>query len=208
MSRYFPHTAYAEDQPLAGTILTVHVLTRGYTTGTVVGLGIAAASGVASRIRGTKPVPAAAVAAAPFPTSATTASIATAALRSSGLHTFLRKSGTASAIGLGFTGVTMLARMYGREDIEWRDRAWRLMESRSQLEVDDWTYSGAAAGVASLGIARAAGVKGSALGVRAVGGAAGLGSLAGTVGYMVWRYGVHGGKYPEYVGPEAALSRV
>ncbi|KAK1655258.1 heterokaryon incompatibility protein-domain-containing protein [Colletotrichum phormii] len=153
MSRYFPHTAYAEDQPLAGTILTVHVLTRGYTTGTVVGLGIAAASGVASRIRGTTPVPAAA---APFPTSATTTSTATAALRSSGLHTFLRKSGTASAISIGFTGVTMLARMYGREDIEWRDRAWRLMESRSQLEVDDWTYSGAAAGVAALGIARAA----------------------------------------------------
>ncbi|EXF83119.1 hypothetical protein CFIO01_07015 [Colletotrichum fioriniae PJ7] len=195
MSRYFPHTAYAEDQLLAGTILTVHVLTRGYTTGTVVGLGVAAASGVARRIRGTKPVPAA----AQFPTSATTA--ATAAFRTSGLHTLLRKSGTASAIGLGLTGVAMLARMYGREDIEWRDRAWRLMESRSQLEVDDWTYSGAAAGVAALGVARAAGVKGSALGVRVVAGAAGLGSLAGTVGYMVWRYGVHGGKYPEYVGP-------
>ncbi|KAJ0334420.1 hypothetical protein COL5a_000477 [Colletotrichum fioriniae] len=206
MSRYFPHTAYAEDQPLAGTILTVHVLTRGYTTGTVVGLGVAAASGVARRIRGTKPVPATAVAASPFPTSATTPS--TAAFRSSGLHAFLRKSGTASAIGLGLTGVAMLARMYGREDIEWRDRAWRLMESRSQLEVDDWTYGGAAAGVAALGVARAAGVKGSALGVRVVAGAAGLGSLAGTVGYMVWRYGVHGGKYPEYVGPEVALSRV
>ncbi|KAK1718440.1 heterokaryon incompatibility protein-domain-containing protein [Colletotrichum lupini] len=151
MSRYFPHTAYAEDQPLAGTILTVHVLTRGYTTGTVVGLGVAAASGAARRLRGTKPVPATAVAGTPFSTSATTA------LRSAGgLRTLLRKSGTASAVGLGLTGVATVARMYGREDIEWRDRAWRLMESRSQLEVDDWTYGGAAAGVAALGIARAA----------------------------------------------------
>ncbi|KAK1491947.1 hypothetical protein CCUS01_14173 [Colletotrichum cuscutae] len=203
MSRYFPHTAYAEDQPLAGTILTVHVLTRGYTTGTVVGLGVAAASGAARRLRGTKPVPATAVAGTPFSTSATTA------LRSAGgLRTLLRRSGTASAVGLGLTGVATVARMYGREDIEWRDRAWRLMESRSQLEVDDWTYGGAAAGVAALGIARAAGMKGSALGVRVVAGAAGLGSLAGTVGYMVWRYGLHGGKYPEYVDPEVALSRV
>ncbi|KAK1539305.1 uncharacterized protein CCOS01_00619 [Colletotrichum costaricense] len=203
MSRYFPHTAYAEDQPLAGTILTVHVLMRGYTTGTVVGLGVAAASGAARRLRGTKPVPATAVAGTPFSTSATTA------LRSAGgLRTLLRKSGTASAVGLGLTGVATVARMYGREDIEWRDRAWRLMESRSQLEVDDWTYGGAAAGVAALGIARAAGMKGSALGVRVVAGAAGLGSLAGTVGYMIWRYGVHGGKYPDYVDPEVALSRV
>lgn len=37
MSRYFPHTAYAEDQPLSRTILGVHVLTRAHTTGAAVG---------------------------------------------------------------------------------------------------------------------------------------------------------------------------
>jgi hypothetical protein len=37
MSRYFPHSAYAEDQPMAHTILGVHVLTRNFTTGAIVG---------------------------------------------------------------------------------------------------------------------------------------------------------------------------
>ncbi|OHF02828.1 hypothetical protein CORC01_01929 [Colletotrichum orchidophilum] len=166
MSRYFPHAAYAEDQPLAGTILTVHVLTRGYTTGAVMGLGAAAVGGVYSRVRGAKPLPAA----APFPTSTTTT------LRTAGVHNLLRSSGTASAVGLGFAGVALLARMHGREDIELRDRAWRLMESRSQLETDDWTYGGAAAGLAALGIARAA--AGQAVGLRVIAGAAGLGSVA------------------------------
>ena len=32
MSRFFPHTPYAEDQPLGHSILTVHVLTRGFPT--------------------------------------------------------------------------------------------------------------------------------------------------------------------------------
>lgn len=42
MSRYFPHAEYAEDQPLGKTILTAHVLYRGFQSGAVIGLGIGA----------------------------------------------------------------------------------------------------------------------------------------------------------------------
>jgi hypothetical protein len=42
MSRFFPHTAYAEDQPLAHTILWTHVLTRGVTLGSLIGTGVGA----------------------------------------------------------------------------------------------------------------------------------------------------------------------
>lgn len=42
MSRFFPHTEYAEDQPLGKTILTIHVLNRGFQSGAVIGLGIGA----------------------------------------------------------------------------------------------------------------------------------------------------------------------
>lgn len=121
--------------------------------------------------------------------------------------------GTASAVGLGLMGLALAGRMRGREHIEWRDRAWRLLENPGQLETDDWTYGGAAAGLVALGLWRRAGAKetggGRGGGWRAVAGAAGLGSLAGTVGYMVWRYGVHAGKFPEYVpAVKAELGRV
>ncbi|POR36774.1 Uncharacterized protein TPAR_03007, partial [Tolypocladium paradoxum] len=43
MSRLFPHTVYAEDQPLAHTILATHALTRAVTTGTLIGLGVTGA---------------------------------------------------------------------------------------------------------------------------------------------------------------------
>ncbi|KAK2759606.1 hypothetical protein CKAH01_05393 [Colletotrichum kahawae] len=193
MSRYFPHTAYAEDQPLSHTILGVHVLIRGYTTGAIVGLGAVSAGSLYSRIRGAaKPS---------VPTTASQSAAAASPAMKRALPRLLRKTGTASAVGLGLMGLALAGRMQGREDIEWRDRAWRLLENPGQLETDDWTYVGAAAGVAALGAWRLAGAKGVG-GLRAAAGAAGLGSVAGTVGYMVWRYGMHAGKFPEYVPAE------
>ncbi|WYZ38595.1 hypothetical protein EsH8_III_000509 [Colletotrichum jinshuiense] len=201
MSRYFPHAAYAEDQPLARTILTVHVLSRGFTTGAVVGLGSSAVGVLYHRLRGAKPVPASVLFST---TSATSAS----ALRAAGLQRLLRSSGTASAVGLGMMGIALAGRMHGRERIEWRDRAWRLMESPGQLETDDWTYSGAAAGLVTFWVAEAR-MKGAVGGWRAAAGAAGMGSVAGTVGYLMWRYGVHAGKHHgDFAINEAALGRL
>jgi hypothetical protein len=80
--------------------------------------------------------------------------------------------------------------MRGREEIEWQDRSWRLLENEGQLETDDWTVVGAGAG-AILG-ANVAG-----LGWRGPVGGMGLGTVGGMLGYMAWRYGVNGGKFPK-----------
>jgi len=87
--------------------------------------------------------------------------------------------------------VGLPARMWGREDIEWRDRAWRLLENQGQVECDDFTYAGMlVAGTTHL-------IRGGTLGWRGMVGSLGLGSLAGMVGYMGWRYGIKGGNWDE-----------
>jgi hypothetical protein len=43
MSRLFPHTPHAEDQPLSKTILTTHVLTRGFQAGSLIGSALSSA---------------------------------------------------------------------------------------------------------------------------------------------------------------------
>lgn len=66
-------------------------------------------------------------------------------------------------------------RMYGRDEIEWRDRSWRLLENKSQVAVDDWTYLGMLVGAAtSVGKRN--------LGWRVVVGRIGVGSLLGMGG--------------------------
>lgn len=165
ISRYWPHTPYAEDQPLAHTILTTHVLTRAVTTGTILGATI----GTVRQL-----------------------------IPSQRQQDFPRRLLLSSSRGtLYFVGFSMLAtgaRMWGRDKIEWQDRSWRLLESKGQVETDDWTYLGMLAGPAAVAAMRG-GYRG--LGWRGVVGAAGLGSVGGMIGYMAWRYGVNGGKFPE-----------
>src|SRR5687767_1070594 len=102
MSRYFPHTAYAEDQPLAKTILTTHVLARSVTTGTAIG-GVLFTSRLLYQSM-TKT-------AAPSPS---------LSVRQSGTHAFLRTAGTSTLWTLGIVSAGLVGRMWGREDIEWR----------------------------------------------------------------------------------------
>ncbi|KAI1180848.1 hypothetical protein F4777DRAFT_175014 [Nemania sp. FL0916] len=170
MSRYFPHPAYAEDQPLARTILTTHVETRAITTGTIIGAGIAAGRGALQRFRKT---------ATPGPIDVSQS------LR------YLRAAGNSTVWTVAIVSVGLVGRMWGREEIEWKDRSWRLMENKGQLETDDWTYGGMAAGLAASVLLKRP------VGWAAVVGSVGVGSVAGTLGYMGWRYGMHGGKRPE-----------
>ncbi|KAH8882798.1 hypothetical protein GQ53DRAFT_753329 [Thozetella sp. PMI_491] len=177
MSRLFPHPPYAEDQPLSRTVLATHVLTRGATSGAIVGLAIAAGRESLRRFRST-----------PLPAS------------SPGLATqFLRGAGVGTVWGTGFLALGLAGRMWGRQEIEWQDRSWRLLENEGQLETDDWTYGGALAGLAGVVLAARAGGLGGikALTWRGVLGGAGAGSAAGTFGYLGWRYGVKQGKFPK-----------
>ncbi len=83
--------------------------------------------------------------------------------------------------------------MWGKEEIEWKDRAWRLLENRGQVEVDTWGAAGMTVGGAALAATR--GVRGK--GWKMASGSLGMGGTAGLLGYMVWRHGVNGGKWPE-----------
>ncbi|KZF24199.1 hypothetical protein L228DRAFT_266556 [Xylona heveae TC161] len=169
MSRFFPHTPYAEDQPLFKTILATHVLYRGFQAGTVVGSLVGTARSLLM-LRGTSKL---AVLATVAPT------------------TILRSAGTGALIGTAAMVVGLPARMWGREEIEWRDRSWRLLENQGQLETDDWSVAGTllAAVYATLKVP-----KNDPYRLRKIIGGTGLGSMAGVIGYMTWRYGINGGK--------------
>jgi hypothetical protein len=161
MSRFFPHTAYAEDQPFSHTILATHVLTRGFQAGAVMGPLVALPQYLIRKP--TLPL-------AP---------------------TLLRSIGVGSLVGTGLLTVGLTARMWDKEPIEWADRSWRLLENKGQVEVDDWSYGGAVLGAGAATLAR------SNMGWRGILGGTGLGSIAGVGGYMVYRYGIRGGKWEE-----------
>lgn len=190
MSRLFPHPAYAEDQPYAKTVLTTHVLTRGVTTGTVVGSTLFGARAFTAWIRPQKPPVALSAAATAAPVT----------------RQFLRSICVSTAWTLGLVGVGMVGRMWGREAIEWKDRSWRLLESQGQLEVDDWTYVGMGVGLAAWAVSlrrgrmppamTAAPAMGTGVQSTEALGIVSLGSFMGMLGYMGWRYGVHGGRFP------------
>ncbi|KAI1429565.1 hypothetical protein F5Y12DRAFT_412154 [Xylaria sp. FL1777] len=169
MSRYFPHSAYAEDQPLARTILTTHVETRAITTGTIIGAGIFGAREALQRARKV------AVPNALIPRS----------------QLYLRLAGQSTLWTVGIVSVGLIGRTWGQEEIAWQDRSWRLMESKGQLETDDWTYGGMLAGLAATAFLKRP------VGWVAAVGSVGTGSVAGMLGYLGWRYGLHGGKFPD-----------
>jgi hypothetical protein len=169
MSRFFPHPPYAEDQPLSKTILTTHVLTRAIQAGSLLGTGIGLSLLSLRRFNvlspRTPPLPA--------------------------YLTILRSSGTGAVIALGILSIGLPVRMWGKSQVEWQDRSWRLRANKGQTECDDWTYGGMAAAAAAVVW------KGKSLGWRGVVGGIGAGSVLGMLGYMGWRYGVKGGKFEE-----------
>lgn len=97
----------------------------------------------------------------------------------------LRTAGTATAAGTAVLALGVVLRMRGCADIEWKDRSWRLQRNAGQVRCDDWSYGGAVAGLGVVGLR--GGLKGG--GWRASVGAAGVGSVVGMVGYLVWTYG-------------------
>ncbi|MCJ1269672.1 hypothetical protein MMC22_009564 [Lobaria immixta] len=175
MSRLFPHPAYAEDQPLFRTILGTHVLHRGFQTGALIGLLAGATRPLLPRKQP--------------PTTTTTKAGLTSGLKPLLLRPLLERStGLGAVIGTGLLAIGLGARMYGREEIEWRDRSWRLLENKGQMLVDDLSIAGMVlGGRASVALMRRNGEK---LAWRRVVGGAGIGSVAGILAYLGWTYGV------------------
>lgn len=165
ISASWPHTPYAEDQPLPHLILTTHVLDRGFQAGSALGLAV----GIVNTLRFTAP-----------------------SLRMSFIL-ITRATGLGGVLGFSSMAVMLPVRMAGREKIEWQDRSWRLLENKGQVEVDTWSTIGEAGGVATtMAIMRKNGMM-RGPGLMNIMGGAGLGGLAGIIGYTGWRYGVNGG---------------
>ncbi|KAJ6110141.1 hypothetical protein N7486_002376 [Penicillium sp. IBT 16267x] len=149
MSHFFPTAEYAEDQPLARTILATHVASRGFQLGTALGIISYAVESAFKR-------------------------------RYISMPLLIRSAGAGSIIGAGISAAGMMARMWGREDIEWRDRSWRLRYNTGQLALDNWSELGAVIGALAVALRRPqVAMLG---GWRGVVGGAGIGSLAGVIG--------------------------
>ncbi|MCJ1421311.1 hypothetical protein MMC32_007674 [Xylographa parallela] len=182
MSHLFPHTAYAEDQPLAHTILTTHVFFRGFQSGAAVGLLLGSARHSLSLLRQRRNPPSLSQLYAPARLAFLPATI-------------VRSTAVGAVVGTAVMAVALPGRMWGREEIEWQDRSWRLLENKGQQEVDAWGIIGAGVG-ALMGIGGRTGLVERGVWKGIVGGA-GVGTMVGVAGYMVWRYGVEGGKWPD-----------
>ncbi|KAI9721053.1 MAG: hypothetical protein M1812_002534 [Candelaria pacifica] len=167
----FPQAEYAEDQRFARPILTIHVLHRAFTTGAI--LGTVGYLGAAVLFRTRSPNR--------FPVN---------------LIRITRVAATGAVASTAFTGLGLIPRMYGLEEIEWQDRSWRLLANEGQNRVDRWSLFGILLGSGyMLGLSRRRGWTSIAMkhGMKStdsiskwripVGGAA-LGSIGGVVGYL------------------------
>ncbi|KAK9371480.1 uncharacterized protein V1513DRAFT_455626 [Lipomyces chichibuensis] len=167
MSRFFPHTPYAEDQPFYHTVLTTHVLYRGFQVGAIGGIMTGVVRSVVKSIR--------------------TGSSSTGFVGWSALQ---RSTGIGSMVGLGALVMVLPLRMWGKEEIEWKDRTWRLLENKGQMAVDDWSLSGAVLMPLYMSMRKQSGER---LGWKMAMGRAGIGSTAGIIGYLSWTYLINRG---------------
>jgi fermentation-respiration switch protein FrsA (DUF1100 family) len=77
-------------------------------------------------------------------------------------------------------------RMRGREDVEWQDRSWRLLENEGEKRTDWWTLGGTSAGAIAGLLAARQGRISVPVG-RAFLGGAGVGMNTG-IAYMIYSY--------------------
>jgi hypothetical protein len=90
----------------------------------------------------------------------------------------LQSSGRAFAIGSVVGALATWGRMRGREDIEWKDRAWRILENKGEVQTDWVTLGGIGAGVFAGAAAARRGTIPANVGSAMLGGA-GAGSATG-----------------------------
>jgi hypothetical protein len=90
----------------------------------------------------------------------------------------LQSSGRAFAIGSVVGALATWGRMRGREDIEWKDRAWRILENKGEVQTDWVTLGGIGAGAFAGAAAARRGIIPASVGSAMLGGA-GAGSATG-----------------------------
>ncbi|KAF2646995.1 hypothetical protein K491DRAFT_615504 [Lophiostoma macrostomum CBS 122681] len=166
MTSLFPHAAYAEDQHSAHAILYLHVTRAAAMAGSFLSLITAPVSALVW--------PARSLASHKLP-------FATALLPRLLIH-----SSRGLVVG-SIAGVLMTwGRMRGKEEIEWQDRSWRLLENEGEKRTDWWTFGGTSVGAVAGLLAARRGRIPVPVGRAALGGA-GVGMNAG-IAYMVYSY--------------------
>ncbi|KAF1836041.1 hypothetical protein BDW02DRAFT_260603 [Decorospora gaudefroyi] len=159
MTSFLPHPVYAEDQPYARSILYIHVMRASAMSFSFFSLFQFPASVVAARYHKT-PVDYNMI-----------------------LARTLKTSGRALILGTAAGALMTWGRMRGREEIEWKDRSWRILENNGEVKTD-WVTLGAAAGGATGALVAARGGRLPLSVSSAVLGGAGVGMAAG-VPYMI-----------------------
>ena len=89
----------------------------------------------------------------------------------------VRGAGIGVVAATGLAAVALSLRMYGKQEIEWQDRSWRLLENKPQNRINEWSASGVLVGGVLGGV-------GKGLGWKGVTGSAGIGCVVGIVGWM------------------------
>jgi hypothetical protein len=95
----------------------------------------------------------------------------------------LRTAGRGLVLGTAAGAVMTWGHMRGREEIEWQDRAWRILENDGEVKTDWVTFGAAGGGAAGALIAARRGIMPITIGNATLGGA-GVGMTVG-VPYMV-----------------------
>ncbi|KAK5993476.1 hypothetical protein PT974_06907 [Cladobotryum mycophilum] len=90
-----------------------------------------------------------------------------------------------SLLAIGATTIGFVAKMWGKELIEWQDKSWFLRNTPVVAQMDDWTYAGMLGG--ALAAVVAGKVSSKSLGWRGLVGAVGIGSIWGTAVFFAWK---------------------
>lgn len=159
MTSLFPHPPYAEDQPYARSILYAHVMRASAMSFSFLSLFQLPASLISSRYR-KQPI-----------------NYSTLFART------LRTSGRGLVFGTVAGAAMTCGRMRGKEEIEWQDRSWRILENAGEVKTDWVTLGGAGVGAVAGVVAARRGAVPATVSNAALGGA-GAGFAAG-VPYMI-----------------------
>ncbi|EUC48508.1 hypothetical protein COCMIDRAFT_33990 [Bipolaris oryzae ATCC 44560] len=159
MTSLFPHPAYAEDQPYARSILYLHVMRASAMSFSFFSLARFPAAVVGARYNKT-PIDYNVI-----------------------LARTLKTAGRGLVLGTAAGVVMTWSRMRGLEEIEWKDRSWRILENNGEVKTDWVTLGAASGGAVAVLIAARRGRMKMPIGGAVLGGA-GAGMAVG-VPYMI-----------------------
>jgi hypothetical protein len=164
MTSLFRHPLYAEDQPYARTVLYLHVMRASAMSFSFLSLAQFPASIVATRYRN-RPIDYNAI-----------------------LARTLKTSGRGLVLGTAAGAFMIWGRMRGRQEIEWKDRSWRILEISGEVKTDWVTLGGAGVGAVVGLVAARRGEVSVTVGNAVLGGSS-VG-VAGGVPYMIASFAI------------------